>query len=182
MDTLADLVEGRMELDDLPRIQVIIADGGHVFSLNNRRLFVLKCLREKGLLPNNMITVRTRPGKAHELERYTPERCSLKGKIMREFKKDGKGGNKDSGSDNDDDDDVRDKDEAEGEEKQTSEASAVDAEIIEVQVAGAKVDDAALSGEKIVGVPTDQLDDSIVEAHSKRVEELLDGVELDDDL
>ena len=82
LDTLADIENGDMDVKDLPMIQIIIAAGGHMFTLNNRRLFVLKALREKGLLPGNKIMVRTRPGKPKELERYTVERCSLVGKLI----------------------------------------------------------------------------------------------------
>jgi hypothetical protein len=69
LDTLADIVNGRMKVADLPIIQVILADGGYVFSLNNRRLYVLKELRARGLLPDNKVMVRTRPPKKHELDR-----------------------------------------------------------------------------------------------------------------
>jgi len=165
LDTLADIVEGRMELKDLPKIQVIIAEGGHVFSLNNRRLFVLKSLREQGLLPNNVVTVRTRPGKTHEIERYTPERCSLVGKLLRERSGAKKGASKDGDNGSDSQDDA-------------NAAPAADVEDVAVQQAIKGKD-----GEhKIVGVPTSELDQETVAAHAKRVDELLEGVDMDDDL
>mgnify|MGYP001489250266 CR=1 FL=1 len=50
-DTLADIVAGRLKVEDLPLITVMSGspDGGApYFSLNNRRLWVLKQLRERG--------------------------------------------------------------------------------------------------------------------------------------
>ena len=71
------------------RCQVIIGpesdDGPWYFSLNNRRLWVFKRLREEGLLPNNQIAVRVRPPKSEaERARYSLENCALEAKLMRE--------------------------------------------------------------------------------------------------
>jgi hypothetical protein len=61
------------------------ADGPWYFSLNNRRLWVLKRCREEGLLKDNQIAVRVRqPKSASEASRYTVENCALEAKIMRE--------------------------------------------------------------------------------------------------
>ena len=55
------------------------------FSLNNRRLWVLKRCREEGLLANNQILVRVRPAKsASEAQRYSLDNCSVEAKFMRE--------------------------------------------------------------------------------------------------
>ena len=55
------------------------------FSLNNRRLWVFKRLREEGLLPNNQIAVRVRlPKSESEKNRYSLENCALEAKLMRE--------------------------------------------------------------------------------------------------
>lgn len=76
--------------DDLPPIQVLIGPIGEdgqpwYFSLNNRRLWVLKRCREEGLLENNKIRVRVRPPKSSgEESRYTIENCALEAKLMRE--------------------------------------------------------------------------------------------------
>lgn len=60
-------------------------EGPWYFSLNNRRLWVLKRCREEGLLENNVIRVRVRNPKSEaELRRYTVENCTLEAKFMRD--------------------------------------------------------------------------------------------------
>jgi len=56
------------------------------FSLNNRRLWVLKRCREEGLLGDNpQIRVRVRtPKSAAEAERYSLANCAVQAKVMRE--------------------------------------------------------------------------------------------------
>jgi hypothetical protein len=56
------------------------------FSLNNRRLWVLKRCREEGLLlPSNLVLVRVRqPKSAAEAARYTTANCALEATLMRE--------------------------------------------------------------------------------------------------
>ncbi len=72
-----------MSILDLPMITVINNDGC-IFSLNNRRLFVLKSIREQGLLPNNEIRVRLKGATSKEILRYTRDRCSLTASLMHE--------------------------------------------------------------------------------------------------
>lgn len=89
---------------DLPPIQVLVRlpptttttttgssdnedDGVWYFSLNNRRLWVLKECWQEGLLQeyNHRIRVRVRSPKSQaELERYTVQNCALHAKLMRE--------------------------------------------------------------------------------------------------
>ena len=69
--------------------QVIVGpedqDGPWYFSLNNRRLWVLKRCREEGLLENNIICVRVRePKSGTEEARYSLENCSVEAKFIRE--------------------------------------------------------------------------------------------------
>lgn len=60
-------------------------DGPWYFSLNNRRLWVLKRCGEEGLLENSSIRVRVRPPKSEsEMERYTLEKCAVEAKFLRE--------------------------------------------------------------------------------------------------
>lgn len=74
-------------------------DGPWYFSLNNRRLWVLKRCREEGLLDGNRIRVRVRaPKSKSESDRYTLDNCAVEAKIMRE------GGKKESNEQVDDDD------------------------------------------------------------------------------
>jgi hypothetical protein len=87
--TLTDIREGKLKPEELPPIQVIVGpeeDGERwYFSLNNRRLWVLKRCREEGLLENNQIRVRWRqPKSAAEAQRYTLEKCALEAKFIRE--------------------------------------------------------------------------------------------------
>lgn len=72
-----------MDITDLPQITVIENDG-NLYSLNNRRLFVLKALRQAGRLTNNKVQARIKPALGREKERYTVERCSLIATMMRE--------------------------------------------------------------------------------------------------
>eukprot|EP00658_Telonema_sp_P-2_P076254 TRINITY_DN6643_c0_g1_i2.p1 TRINITY_DN6643_c0_g1~~TRINITY_DN6643_c0_g1_i2.p1 ORF type:complete len:117 (+),score=43.47 TRINITY_DN6643_c0_g1_i2:221-571(+) len=78
-----------MAVEELPMIQVIEGpeeDGVRwFFGLNNRRLWVLKQLREDGLLPDGLVKVRVRGFKSDaEAGKYTVENCGLEAKFMRE--------------------------------------------------------------------------------------------------
>lgn len=93
--TLEEIRQGRVKPDDLPPIQVLVGpiekDTGEpwYFSLNNRRLWVLKRCREEGLLHNNQIYARVRkPKSEQEKARYTVENCALEAKLMLEKPKD----------------------------------------------------------------------------------------------
>lgn len=88
-DTLADIVAGKMSVNDLPKITVILNQGTY-FSLNNRRLYVLKDLRLRGLLPGNVIGARVKEALEREKDRYKIERCSLVARIMKENSAEGK--------------------------------------------------------------------------------------------
>jgi hypothetical protein len=75
--------------------QVIVGpqteDGPWYFSLNNRRLWVLKRCREEGLLDKNQIRVRVRaPKSSAEASRYSLENCALEAKMMKESAPSGK--------------------------------------------------------------------------------------------
>ena len=92
-DTLESIKSGHITVDDLPPIQVLIGpsdnDGVWYFTLNNRRLWVLKQLRAEGHLvdrnPSNTVQVRVREAKSKgEKERYTLENCSVDAKFIRE--------------------------------------------------------------------------------------------------
>jgi hypothetical protein len=87
--TLDEIREGRLKPSDLPPIQVLVGPDDWYFSLNNRRLWVLKRCREEGLLllenNNNQIAVRVRKPKSdQEALRYSLENCALEAKIMPE--------------------------------------------------------------------------------------------------
>ena len=93
ISTLDSIRNGELSPNDLPPIQVIIGpvdEGGEklwYFSLNNRRLWVLKRCAEEGLLEHQSgkIWVRVRePKSPKERERYTLEHCAVEAKFIRE--------------------------------------------------------------------------------------------------
>eukprot|EP00569_Conticribra_weissflogii_P000245 CAMPEP_0171354782 /NCGR_PEP_ID=MMETSP0878-20121228/44883_1 /TAXON_ID=67004 /ORGANISM="Thalassiosira weissflogii, Strain CCMP1336" /LENGTH=276 /DNA_ID=CAMNT_0011860765 /DNA_START=406 /DNA_END=1236 /DNA_ORIENTATION=- len=93
VDTLEQIRRGNLSPLDLPPIQVLVGPdendglGPWYFSLNNRRLWVLKRCEEEGMLDrfNGMIPVRVRVPKSRaEVERYTIENCATEAKFMRE--------------------------------------------------------------------------------------------------
>mmetsp|Transcript_61905 Transcript_61905/g.126238 ORF Transcript_61905/g.126238 Transcript_61905/m.126238 type:complete len:253 (-) Transcript_61905:69-827(-) len=95
-ETLDGIKEGKTKVSDLPPIQVLVGnsennnDGPWYFSLNNRRLWVLKRLRDEGYLEKygNKVAVRVRkPKSKQEKERYTVSNCALEAKVMGEKKK-----------------------------------------------------------------------------------------------
>jgi hypothetical protein len=62
-----------------------------VLSMNNRRLWVLKQLRDRGLVPDNQVLVKVRPpADTRRLkDKFTPERCSLHARFMHNHVGDG---------------------------------------------------------------------------------------------
>ncbi|CAB9508540.1 expressed unknown protein [Seminavis robusta] len=92
-ETLESIRQGEILAADLPPIQVIVGPNDTTdndpwyFSLNNRRLWVLKRCREEGLLESNnhQVQVRVRsPKSTAEAERYSVENCALEAKLMKE--------------------------------------------------------------------------------------------------
>ena len=80
-DTLEELRAGRMALEALPVITVLRgAEGGIYFSLNNRRLWVLKELRRAGCIA--AVRVRTKDLLPREAAKYSADKCSLSACIM----------------------------------------------------------------------------------------------------
>ena len=92
MDTYQLVVDGKTAIDDIPNITVISTSSDGIsppyFSLNNRRLYLFKKLREGGYLatrsPTNTIYARIKQGadSKREREKYTLERCSETARIM----------------------------------------------------------------------------------------------------
>jgi hypothetical protein len=85
-DTLEEIVSGTTKVTDIPLI-TIIPNEGHYFSLNNRRLFLFKTLRSRGLLPGNVIQAYVKAPLEREKQRYLPSRCALVAKMMKEKEK-----------------------------------------------------------------------------------------------
>ncbi|KAJ9460061.1 NEDD8-specific protease 1 [Diplonema papillatum] len=83
--TLEDLASGKTTVVDLPPITLISASGGDegpFFSLNNRRLYVLKQLRHRGLITTVDARIKPAADSKRERERYTVEKCSLTARLM----------------------------------------------------------------------------------------------------
>lgn len=83
--TLDDIRQGRMLFTDLPPIQVIIGDvneegGVWYYSLNNRRLWVIKQLKKEGLVER--VGTRARRFRGKEPRRYCVEKCVLEANLM----------------------------------------------------------------------------------------------------
>jgi hypothetical protein len=89
-----------MSVAELPPITVVVGADGHKFCLDNRRLYILKDLRRKGLLPKNTITVLMRKAPPRDLVKYTIEKCSLNGTIMKEKEQDEDGDQEDGDGNN----------------------------------------------------------------------------------
>lgn len=109
IETLEEIRRGELEPCDLPPIQVLVGSPSHnndnnedvvddvnddddvgpwYYSLNNRRLWVLKQCHKEGLLDNarynNLIAVRVRrPKSVDEIRRYTIANCALEAKFTR---------------------------------------------------------------------------------------------------
>jgi len=87
--TLNAILCGDMTLESVPIITILpntAVDGTqYYFSLNNRRLWVFKQLHEHGYFDGGKkLRVRVKEPLPREKERYTPERCSMTAKIMKD--------------------------------------------------------------------------------------------------
>lgn len=83
-DTVDEILTGIKTVSELPFITVLTSGDGHYYSLNNRRLYVLKHLRSIGFLePTNTVRVRLKTPLPREVKKYSPENCSLTATIMK---------------------------------------------------------------------------------------------------
>lgn len=84
LETLEALRCGGLSVSDLPPICALVDGNGAMFSLNNRRLYVLKQLAKEKLLPEGQVGVRLRPVPSTKrmLSKYTPQKCSLEATLM----------------------------------------------------------------------------------------------------
>ena len=140
-------------------------------------------------MPGNTITVRTRPGKAKELERYTVERCSLVGKLT--WEKGAQGPREDQADAQADAasaaaEKASHRASVEGQQQQTQQpqqtngnGAGAGAEV-EPNLGAARLSSAEVSEPQIRNA--DEVDKAVKEAHFEKVEKLLKGVEMDDDL
>ena len=103
-DTIMDIETGKLDISNLPMI-TILRNGEFYFSLNNRRLYVLKELRKKGILDKNQIKVRIKQANMQECNRYVASKCSLQASIMKEYDKNKIDNDNDDNNDNNNNDD-----------------------------------------------------------------------------
>lgn len=80
--TRQQFVKGELQVSSLPLLSVFTDGKGHYFSQNNRRLYLYKQLQEDGLLDTIPIRLRPLPSTKRMSEKYTPEKCALKAKLM----------------------------------------------------------------------------------------------------
>ena len=81
--TLDALLKGEINTADLPQISLLF-DGRDYFSLNNRRLFVFKTLKQAGKLQTVRARVKPVPQTKRMKTKYTVDKCSLTAKLIRE--------------------------------------------------------------------------------------------------
>lgn len=82
-DTLEDIKSRKLKAVDLPKI-LIYRIGDDLFSMNNRRLYVLKALREQGIITTVNARIRIIDKNDKIAKKYTRDKCALKAKFMRE--------------------------------------------------------------------------------------------------
>lgn len=82
-ETVQAIVSGRQSVADLPRISVLF-DGANYYSLNNRRLYVFKTLREAGIVTTVPARLKAVPDTKRMREKYSPSKCSLEARLMPE--------------------------------------------------------------------------------------------------
>lgn len=82
-DTIQELLDGVISIQDVPLITVVENEGEY-FSLNNRRLYVIKHMQSIGKLEGNTIEVYPKTALEKEKKRYTAQRCTLHAKLMPE--------------------------------------------------------------------------------------------------
>ena len=82
-DTLQEVVDGKLKPADLPFITVMHdRASGHFFSINNRRLWVLKRCKELNLLgPGGCVRVRVKREDPRNPLRWSAETCTLQAKL-----------------------------------------------------------------------------------------------------
>jgi hypothetical protein len=90
-ETLKAVEDGALRPSELPPI-VLYRDEKNpeiYYSMNNRRLWVLKQCREKNLIPGGTIPCRVRsaPDSRRLKGKFTPERCALNATFMQERKR-----------------------------------------------------------------------------------------------
>jgi len=79
--TISEIEAGRLCVEDIPLITVLYS-GSSYFSLNNRRLYMLKYLKQQGLLKDGVCKVRLKKMLDREKTKYTVQNCVLQATLM----------------------------------------------------------------------------------------------------
>ncbi len=84
-DTLDAILARELRAEDLPPISVLLDPAtGHLFSLNNRRLYVFKALRAAGVLATVPVRVKPVPQTKRMRDKYAADKCAKTARLMRE--------------------------------------------------------------------------------------------------
>ena len=84
-DTLNSILAGDLRPEDLPPIGVLLDPAtGHLFSLNNRRLYVFKALKAAGRLSTVPVRIKPVPQTKRMTTKYTAEKCAKVARLMLE--------------------------------------------------------------------------------------------------
>ncbi|RNF26689.1 uncharacterized protein Tco025E_01087 [Trypanosoma conorhini] len=82
--TLDQFLRHELTPHDLPLLCVLADREGRRYSLNNRRLYLYKELRERGALTTVPVRLRQLPDTRRMREKYTPAKCALRATLKRE--------------------------------------------------------------------------------------------------
>lgn len=84
-DTLDAILDNKLRAEDLPPISVLLDPAtGHLFSLNNRRLYVFKSLQAAGRLDTVPARVKSVPQTKRMKDKYTADKCAKTARLMLE--------------------------------------------------------------------------------------------------
>lgn len=81
--TLESIQRGELDVNSLPTITILHdPHSGHFFSLNNRRLYLFKKLKEMGLIQAVQARLKAVPDTRRMGEKYSAEKCSRTATLM----------------------------------------------------------------------------------------------------
>ncbi|KAJ6780229.1 hypothetical protein PWT90_01956 [Aphanocladium album] len=84
-DTLDAILGDELRPEDLPPISVLLDSAtGHMFSLNNRRLYVFKSLQAQGRLQTIPVRIKPVPQTKRMKDKYTADKCAKTARLMLE--------------------------------------------------------------------------------------------------
>lgn len=84
-DTLNAIRNNSLRVEDLPHINILLdPKTEHMFSLNNRRLYVFKTLQGEGKLDTVPARIKTVPQTKRMKDKYTADKCVKVARLMPE--------------------------------------------------------------------------------------------------